>query len=297
MLIDKFIDYLKYEKSYSNHTIVAYKKDLLFFKNFLFKLDAEITLEQVSYTHIRTWIVDLVNRGVATQSINRMLSALKLFYSFCEKIAAITHNPLSDHKSLKTAKSSVVPFSKKELTQIKDYFSNAKTYEEVRNYFIIELLYTTGIRRSELMSLSLSSINESDATIKVLGKRNKERLIPLLQTTLELFDIYMVLRNQQETEETALFVTKKGKPLYSSLVYKIIRNVFDTISTKEKRSPHVLRHTFATHLLDGGADLSAVKEFLGHASLASTQIYTHTSLAHLKEVYKKAHPRNKRKET
>ena len=143
------------------------------------------------------------------------------------------------------------------------------------------------------MSLSLASINGSNATIKVLGKRNKERLIPLLQTTLELFDIYMVLRNQQETEETALFVTKKGKPLYSSLVYKIVRNVFDTISTKEKRSPHVLRHSFATHLLDGGADLSAVKEFLGHASLASTQIYTHTSLAHLKEVYKKAHPRNK----
>ena len=294
MLISKFIDYIKYEKSYSKHTLVAYKKDILSFQNFLFKLDKEVALEQVSYTYIRAWIVSLVNKGVTTQSINRMISALKSFYSFCEKIGAITHNPLTGHKSLKTAKHNVVPFSKKELVLIKDCFSNAKTYEEVRDYFIIELFYTTGIRRSELMTLSLTSINESNASIKVLGKRNKERIIPLLQATLDLFVIYMVFRKEQITEETFLFVTKKGKPLYSSLVYKIIRKTFDTISTKEKRSPHVLRHTFATHLLDEGADLSAVKELLGHASLASTQIYTHTSLAHLKEVYKKAHPRNKK---
>ncbi len=287
------MDYLQYEKSYSNHTLVAYKKDLSSFQDFLSKSDAKITLQHVSYSYVRTWVVYLVNNGIATQSVNRKLSALKSFYSFCEKTAVITHNPLSGHKSLKTAKNSVVPFSKKELTQIKAYFSNANTYEEVRDYFIIELLYTTGIRRSELMTLSLTSINKSNATIKVLGKRNKERLIPLLQTTLELFDIYIVWRNKQITEEVSLFITKKGKPLYSSLVYKIIRKTFDLFTTKEKRGPHVLRHTFATHLLNEGADISAVKELLGHASLASTQIYTHTSLAHLKEVYKKAHPRNK----
>jgi len=295
MLISKFIDYLQYEKGYANHTLVAYKNDIAEFEGFIVGDNRNNKLVAVSYPMIRNWIVSLVEAGVTSRTINRKISALKSFYSFYEKTGLILENPLLGHKSLKTATKALVPFSKKELTQIAVYYSEAKTYCEVRDYFIIELLYGTGMRRSELMGLTTSSIDGSNNTIKVLGKRNKERIIPLLRSSLDLYHIYMVLRNEQESDEKQLFLTKKGKPLYGSLVYRIVKKTFDAISTKEKRSPHVLRHAFATHLLDEGADLSAVKELLGHASLASTQIYTHSSLAHLKDIYKKAHPRNKKK--
>lgn len=294
MQINKFIDYLEYEKGYSHHTIIAYKKDLLLFQKFLNEDHDNLNLLNVSYTHIRSWIIDLVDQNKSSQSINRMISSLKSFYSFLEKIEVITINPLLAHKSLKTQKKLVTPFSKKEMEQIATCFKNAKTFEDFRNYLIIEILYTTGIRRSELINLKLSDVDVRAGVIKVLGKRSKERFIPLLTSTSELINKYVILRNELASNSRYLFITNKGKKLYESLVYKIVKKQFDAISTKDKRSPHVLRHAFATHLLDEGADLIAVKELLGHASLASTQIYTHSSLARLKDVYKNAHPRNKK---
>lgn len=294
MLINKFIDYLNYEKSYSKNTLLAYEKDVISFKDFLQNTNDENDLLQVSYNQIRQWIVFLVNSGISNRSINRKISALKSFYKFLEKVGDIKKNPLQGHRLLKTKYKTITPFSKKELEKLADFFSEADSFEELRDYCLIELLYTTGIRRAELIGLKCSDVNIDYKTIKVLGKRNKERYIPLLESTIQLLHRYMKFRTPVETQYDALFLTHKGKPLYDSLVYKIVTKYFKLFSSKDKKSPHILRHAFATHLLDEGADLNVVKELLGHSSLASTQVYTKVSLSHLKEVYKKSHPRNKK---
>ncbi len=293
MLIYKFIDFLQFEKGYSKHTLIAYKKDLELFEYFLQETYSSNNFSEVIYVQIRTWVVTLVNQGLTNSSINRKISALKSFYKFLEKIGETKTNPLQGHHSLKTQKKTITPFSKKELEKLDELFFEASSFEQVRDHLIIELLYTTGMRRAELVGLQIHDINTSNKTIKVLGKRNKERYIPLLEITIGLLNRYIHLRNDFRSEYHELFLTNKGKPVYDSLIYKIVTKYFKLISTKEKKSPHVLRHAFATHLLDEGADLNAVKELLGHSSLVSTQIYTQTSLAHLKEVYKKTHPRNK----
>ncbi len=295
MLINKFIDYLHYEKGYSKNTLLAYEKDVISFRDFLTIVDDKIELIEVSYSQIRQWIVALVNEGIANRSINRKISALKSFYKFLEKTGDIETNPLQGHRLLKIKNKTITPFSKNELEKLADFFSDNKTYEDVRDYCLIELLYTTGMRRGELIGLNCTDINVDSKTVKVLGKRNKERYIPLLESTIELLQRYILLRAELKSTDTSLFLTLKGKPLYDSLVYKIVTKYLKLFSTKEKKSPHILRHAFATHLLDEGADLNVVKELLGHASLASTQVYTKVSLSHLKEAYRKAHPRNKDK--
>lgn len=294
MYITKFIDYLQFEKGYAKHTLLAYKNDLILFNDFLQKTYLIDDLSKVIYVQIRTWIVNLVNEGLTNRTINRKISALKSFYKFLEKVGDVDSNPLQGHHSLKTQRKTVTPFSKKELEKLDELFLGVASFEQIRDHLIIELLYTTGMRRTELVGLTLHDINKEKKIIKVLGKRNKERYIPLLEMTISLIDTYIELRNEFKSEYKELFLTIKGKPIYDSLVYQIVTKYFKQITTKEKRSPHVLRHAFATHLLDEGADLNVVKELLGHASLASTQIYTQSSLAHLKEVYKKAHPRNKK---
>lgn len=294
MYISSFIDYLQFERGYSKHTLVAYEADLIYFKNFLKKTYSNDTLKEVLYVQIRTWIVTLVNEGLCNRSINRKISSLKSFYKYLEKIGAVSNNPLQGHHSLKMQKKTITPFSKKELEKLDELFSEAVSFEQVRDHLIIELLYTTGMRRAELVGLKLVDLNLENKTIKVLGKRNKERYIPLLEITIDLLKAYLILRADFKSEDQHLVLSNTGKPLYDSLVYKIVTKYFKQITTKEKKSPHVLRHAFATHLLDEGADLNVVKELLGHASLASTQIYTQSSLAHLKDVYKKAHPRNKK---
>jgi len=293
MLINKFIDYLNYEKSYSKNTLLAYEKDIISFRDFLCDTYDENDLLEVSYNQIRQWIVTLVNKGISNSSVNRKISALKSFYKFLEKIGDINKNPLQGHRLLKTKNKTITPFSKKELAKLADFFSEVDSFEEVRDYCLIELLYTTGIRRAELIGLKCTDVNVDNKTIKVLGKRNKERYIPLLESTIELLNRYMRFRKTVEIQCDELFVTRKGKPLYDSLVYKIVTKYFKLFSSKDKKSPHVLRHAFATHLLDEGADLNIVKELLGHSSLASTQVYTKVSLSHLKEVYKNSHPRSK----
>jgi len=295
MPINKFIDYLRYEKIYSKHTLEAYRKDILSFFD-LIQIDYTLnSITDVTYNEVRYWIVQLVEQGLQNQTINRKTTALKSFYKFLEKTGDISKNPLESHRSLKTNKKVITPFSKKELDRVKEHYIRSGTFEEVRDQLIIELLYTTGMRRAELMKLKLTDVDFDTKTIKVLGKRNKERYIPLIGSSIKLILRYNKLRVDLKSDDEELFLTKKGKPIYDSLVYKIVTNFFNKVSTKDKRSPHVLRHTFATHLLDEGADLNVVKELLGHSSLASTQIYTHSSLSKLKETYNKAHPRNKKK--
>jgi integrase/recombinase XerC len=204
-------------------------------------------------------------------------------------------NPLLKHKSLKTAKKVQIPFSEKEVIAVFSENEYADDFEGIRNQFIIELFYTTGIRRAELINLNLNSINTNQKTIRVIGKRNKERIIPVLDCTLSLYSVYKSLRNELTliNNKEMLILSKTGNKVSESFVYRLINDYFSTVSKKEKKSPHVLRHSFATHLLNNGADLNSVKELLGHASLSSTQIYTHSSLAELKKVYQQAHPRNK----
>lgn len=290
-----FTEYLKLEKNYSEHTVIAYEKDLRSFAEFCKKEYEEDNIINVHYVQIRNWIVSLVESGLQNATINRKISSLKTYYKYLLKTKQIEASPLAKHKALKTAKKIQVPFSQKEMDIVLSSVEFKNDFEGVRNKTIIEMFYATGMRRSELINLKQSDIDYSSKTIRILGKRNKERLVPLLQkleTQLKKYNSYRQQIDNQKKEE--LFLTTKGNKIYSNLVYRLINDYFSIASTKVKKSPHMLRHTFATHLLNQGADLNAVKELLGHASLASTQVYTHNSLAELKNVYAKAHPRNKK---
>ena len=292
--LQAYEDYLVKEKNYSPLTVRAYLDDINSFQDYLNQ--QSISLEEVVYPNIRNWIVVLIEQNISTTSVNRKVSALKSFYKFLLKVKQISVNPLLKHKSLKTAKKVQIPFSEKEMKDVfldNDYSND---FESIRNRFILELFYTTGIRRAELINLKLNSISETQKTIRVIGKRNKERIIPVLDCTLDLFKNYKLQRNKLEqiNDIEMLILSKTGNKISESFVYRLINDYFSTVSKKEKKSPHVLRHSFATHLLNNGADLNSVKELLGHASLSSTQIYTHSSLAELKKIYQEAHPRNKK---
>ncbi|EDP95679.1 tyrosine-type recombinase/integrase [Kordia algicida OT-1] len=290
-----FTEYLKLEKNYSEHTVTAYEKDLRSFAEFCKKEYEDDSIINVHYVQIRNWIVSLVEKGLQNATINRKISSLKTYYKYLLKTKQIEASPLAKHKALKTAKKVQVPFSQKEMDIVLNAVEFKNDFEGVRNKTIIEMFYATGMRRSELINLKQSDIDYTAKTIRILGKRNKERIVPLLQKLEAQLKEYILHRKQidnQKKEE--LFLTAKGNKIYSNLVYRLINDYFSIASTKVKKSPHMLRHTFATHLLNQGADLNAVKELLGHASLASTQVYTHNSLAELKNVYAKAHPRNKK---
>lgn len=295
MLLQSFVDYLSLEKKYAVHTVKAYRRDIETFQEFLQEAYETNALETVNYSQIRSWIISLVELQISNRSINRKISSLNAFYRFLLKVEAITLNPLAKHKALKVPKKVQIPFSEKEVTAILEDFNFDATFEGFRDKLIIELFYSTGIRRIELVQLKLSDIDFSKRIIKVLGKRNKERYLPLLDSVIDTIKDYLILRQDlvKEDKTNALFLTKKGDEIYETLVYRVINNYFSKASTKVKKSPHVLRHSFATHLLNQGADLNAVKELLGHASLAATQVYTHSSIAELKKVYAKSHPRNK----
>ena len=294
--IQQFLDYLLYEKKYSSHTVLAYQKDLETFAVFIQNQFEEEELREVNYSMIRSWIISLVDNGISNRSINRKISSLKTFYKFLLKIKEIETSPLVMHKSLKVDKKVQVPFSSKEVSEVIESFQ-PEGFSEFRDQLIIELLYSTGMRRAELINLKLDSVDVSGKQLKVLGKRNKERIIPLLPTVLKTFQNYLLERSELAIINYAkyLLVTEKGNKLYDALVYRVVNNYFSRVSTKVKKSPHIIRHTFATHLLNEGADLNSVKELLGHSSLASTQVYTHNSIRELSKVYLNAHPRNKNK--
>ncbi|PVX45058.1 integrase/recombinase XerC [Flavobacterium sp. 103] len=293
---DAFRDYLQLEKKYSPHTINAYLNDIAYFESFNKQYFEQDAIEQVNYNQIRSWIVSLVEDGVSNSTVNRKIASLKAFYRFLLKIKQIQINPLLKHKALKTEKKLQIPFSEKELTEALSQNSHSEGFQEIRDKLIVELFYTSGIRRTELIHLKCSNVNIMSNTLKVLGKRNKERILPILPIVVQQLSLYIKERSFLETivDGDYLFLTKKGLKLSDSFVYRLINSYFSTVSEKVKKSPHILRHTFATHLLNNGADLNSVKELLGHSSLASTQIYTHSSLSELKKVYQEAHPRNKK---
>ena len=291
-----FLDYLLLEKNYSELTIKAYGKDIQSFLDFLKEEYKDENLKEVNYAQIRTWIIKMVNQNISNRSINRKISSLNSFFKFLIKTEHIKINPLVKHKALKTSKKVQVPFSEEEINSVLNKISHADSFEGVRNKLIIELFYATGIRRIELINIKLKDIDLESKTVKILGKRNKERVIPLLNMLVESIKMYLEKRKSLEVIEDKdyLLLTAKGVKLYETLVYRIINEYFSLASSKVKRSPHILRHSFATHLLNQGAELNAVKELLGHSSLAATQVYTHNSIAELKKVYAKAHPRSKK---
>jgi integrase/recombinase XerC len=290
-LIDSFLDYVSLEKKYSLHTSLAYKNDLISFRDFIITEYNQEELVAVNYGQIRNWIVSLVDSDISNRTINRKVSSLKSFYKFLQKSEQIKVNPLSKHKALKVAKKVQVPFTSKEINSVIDIVSEENDFISVRNKLIVELFYSTGIRRIELINIKERNISFSENTIKVLGKRNKERFVPLLQSVVPTLKNYLELKREFSLGLEELFITVKGNKIYETLVYRIINSYFSKVSSKVKKSPHILRHSFATHLLNEGADLNSVKELLGHSSLASTQAYTYNSLEVIKKVYNRAHPR------
>ena len=291
-----FRDYLQMQKNYSLHTVKAYLNDMAEFESFNKIYFEQDSIDKVLYPQIRSWIVSLVDNNISASSVNRKISSLKSYYKFLLRIKQIEQSPLLKHKALKTPKKIQIPFSEKEVDLVLNQIVYPDGFEGIRDKLIIDLFYTTGIRRTELINLNLNGIDFYNSTLKVLGKRNKERIIPLLPIITNQLQSYILQRNQlQEIKDSdKLFLTQKGVKLNDTLVYRLINMYFSNVSEKVKRSPHILRHTFATHLLNNGADLNSVKELLGHSSLASTQVYTHSSLAELKKVYGNAHPRNQK---
>ncbi len=294
-MIDAFLEYISLEKKYSVHTSTAYKNDLFSFRDFLVKEYSQDNLLEAHYSQIRSWIVSLVDRDMSNRTINRKVSSLKSFYKFAQKTNKIDVSPLVKHKALKTQKKVQVSFTSREINTVINQIAIDTDFTSTRNKLIVELFYSTGIRRAELINIKDKDISFSDRTIKVLGKRNKERFVPLLTSVIQTLKKYLELKKEFTIGEEELFITKTGNKIYETLVYRVINSYFSKISSKEKKSPHILRHSFATHLLNEGADLNSVKELLGHSSLASTQVYVQNSLDVIKKVYNQAHPRSEKK--
>ena len=295
MLVEKFIEYLQIEKKYSVNTLHAYKKDLAEFQEFIYENYDKYVIENVDYKVIRSWIVQLVNKNLSNRSINRKVSSLKSFYKFLVKTDTISSSPLIAHSPLKHSKKIQVPFSKDEIGALldSDFFKN--DYRGVLQKTIISFFYFTGVRRIELINLKASDVNMNSKTIRVMGKRNKERIIPMLPRLKESINEYLKIKSQKFNHKLHehLFVSKSGIKLTEKYVYRTVNEYFKLVSPKVKKAPHVLRHSFATHLINEGADINSVKELLGHSSLSATQVYSHTSMERIKEVFKNSHPRAK----
>ena len=291
MFLEQFIKYLTFEKRYSQHTIIAYKNDIIQYQQHLTSLETEIQL--ANHQNIRSWIIDLMDNSLDAKSINRKISTLRSFYKFLQKEKVITDNPVQKVLAPKTAKKLPVFITDDKLTTLLDSNSFSNDFEGLRDKLVLELLFGTGIRLSELLGLKTSNVYLNEKTIKVLGKRNKERIIPINLTLTNLLDHYIVEKNNQEYSNNpeVLIVTNTGAKGYPKLIYRIVQKYLSLISTQEKKSPHILRHSFATSLLNKGADINAIKDLLGHANLAATQIYTHNSIERLKSIYKQAHPK------
>jgi integrase/recombinase XerC len=296
---DKYIDYLRFEKRYSAHTILAYHTDLDDFTKFLSLQYSVTDLLQADHTIIRSWLINLIDRKISSRSINRKLSTLKSFYRYCQKQDLIKNSPMLKVVAPRTSKQLPVFLTSDNLDDLLKKVEFTSDYEGSRDKMILTLFYATGIRRTELVNISASDLDLDKGTLKVLGKRNKERIVPLGENVINMLKEYLDLRGKFLTENKhdfqnnthPLFVTSKGLPVYPRLVYSIVHKYLSLIASNSKLSPHVLRHTFATHMLDDGADLNAIKEILGHSSLAATQVYTHNTIEKLKTIYKQAHPR------
>ena len=290
--LELFLNYLKYEKRYSIHTITAYENDLDQFVLFGKTLVEDFCVEEVDYHLIRQWIIFLMNNHISARSVNRKISTLKTFYKFLMREGAIEKNPTDKVVIPKTGKKLPVFVQEKEMNQLLDGRFFTEDFEGRRDKAVVSLFYGTGIRLSELVGIRFSDLNLGEKMVKVNGKRNKERLVPFPMEISTVLNEYISLRNELFPDSgNFLFLTGHGEPVYDKLIYRIVKKQLALVTTIEKKSPHILRHSYATHLLNRGADLNAIKELLGHANLAATQIYTHTTFEQLKKVYKQAHPR------
>ncbi len=297
MLIDRFITYLRKERHYSEKTVEAYRTDLTAFETFLREIYGKTPVE-AGTKDVRRWMVYLSSQGLEPRSVNRKLTALRGFYKFLLKTQTVTKNPTTGVPGLKVRKKQAVPLSESEMKRLLDEVKFDNDFKGWRDYAVIKTFYDTGMRRAELISLTENSFDWHNAVIRVTGKGNKERLIPMLadlKTTLLTYRRYKKEQWPGLSADDPFFVTNSGKKLYEMFVHRLINRYLSIISNKEKRSPHMLRHSFATHILNRGADLNTIKELLGHSGLAATQHYLHSGLDELKKIYHKAHPRSRKK--
>lgn len=287
-----FINYLKFQKRYSQHTVISYQTDLNSFFTFLQEQYGPVELAGIKTVFIRSWLAELKQQGLEAKSINRKISSLKSFFKYQLRQQVILVSPMAVIISLKTSKRLPQFVNNKDMAVLLQHVEFPDTWDGKTERLLIELLYNTGIRQAELIGLKEIQISKSNSAIKVLGKGNKERIIPVSNMLMNSIQVYLSDKNKSfEVDTGYLLVMKNGKKLYPKYVYNTVNRYLNMITTIDKKSPHVLRHTFATHLMNGGADLNAVKELLGHSSLAATQIYTHNTIEKLKDIHKKAHPK------
>jgi integrase/recombinase XerC len=295
MRIEKFIQYITNERRYSPHTVLAYKTDLEVFASYMLATYEITSPSELTVTMLRSFVMEQMETGLNPKSVNRKISSIKAYIRYMRKEGVININPAATLKSIKTPKTLVSSLSENEISDLlnNDFFDESP--EGLRARAMIELMYATGVRRSELINLKLSGLDLGQKTIRVIGKRNKERFIPLTDASIEAISGYLSIRPSAQNE-VFLFLTDKGKKLYPELVYTTVKRYLSYVSSLQKKSPHVLRHTFATHLLNKGADMNDIKELMGHANLSATQVYTHNSFEQLKSVYNQSHPREAQSE-
>lgn len=291
-IIQPFLDYLKFEKRYSRHTVISYQTDLISFFDYIITQYGETPLNQLSHIYIRSWLASLKDEGLTAKSINRKISSLKSFFKYQLKIGLIRQSPMAKIISPKNEKRLPNFVADKDIKTLFHHVEFPDTWQGKTERLLLLLFYNTGMRLSEVINLKDSQVNASNHSLKILGKGNKERIVPISPEVLTEIKFYQRERNQSIAGKAdILLITEKGKPLSPRSVYSIVKKYLSLVTTIEKRGPHVLRHSFATHLTNNGADLNAVKELLGHSSLAATQVYTHNTIEKLKNIYKKAHPK------
>ena len=292
-MIESFLHYITFEKRFSSHTVKSYRNDLYQFNSFLSENFPDLSIAQAKSSCVRSWVIQLMEQSLNTRSVNRKLASLRSFYKFLRKKGLSEDDQMQNLHALKIKKSLPVFVQEEHMGKLLDNFPFEDNFEGTRDKLVLELLYATGIRLSELLELRSSDVDLFSREIRVLGKRNKERIIPFPKSIGLIIENYQRFKNNQflNNRHDNLIVTNKGEPGYPMFIYRIVKKYLDLIPAVEKKSPHVLRHTFATHLLDKGADLNAIKELLGHSNLAATQIYTHNSLDKLKAIFDQAHPK------
>lgn len=293
-MIERFLEYISVERRYSPNTVISYEKDLKDFSKFLLETEAHQDFSKVDKKIIRNFMVELSEHQISKRSINRKLSSLRSFFLFLLKVGEIKSTPLENIQSLKFYAEKQIPFSKEEMGHLEVLDVQPQNGSLLKE-LIIETLYQTGMRRAELCNLLFENVDFSQKEIKVIGKGNKTRIIPVSESLLQRFEMYLEERKPLKDNDIYFFVNEKGKKLYDKFVYSAVNSYLSLVTSKTKKSPHILRHSFATHVLENGAEISKVKKLMGHSSLASTQVYTDANIEQLKKVFNSAHPRAKKK--